>query len=317
MREGVTRAARTLGVSQRRACGAVGQPRSTQRYRPTKPDTDRPVVATMLALAKKHPRYGYRRIHAMLAREGFRAGRDRVHRLWRLHRLRVPRRTIKRRRLGAAENGVVRRRAERIDHVWTYDFVSDQTADGRRLKILTVEDEFTRECLALEVARSITSRDVIGVLGELFAVRGAPGHIRSDNGPEFIADRVRAYLGKAKIGTLYIERGAPWENGYAESFHGRLRDELLNSEVFLELPDAKDQGARWSREYNHHRPHSSLAYRTPAAFAATCAGATPLRGPDTQRNTRRLSQRLVYESGAGQDGRTKQRVETTVRTVAQ
>jgi len=172
MREGVTRAAQTLGVSQRRACAAAGQPRSTQRYTATKPLADRPLVAAMLALARKHPRYGYRRIHAMLRLDGFRVGRDRVHRLWRLHHLRVPRRTIKRRRLGTAENGVVRRQSERVDHVWTYDFVSDQTADGRRLKILTVEDEFTRECLALEVARSIPSRGVIGVLRELFAVRG-------------------------------------------------------------------------------------------------------------------------------------------------
>jgi len=255
MREGVARAVGALGVSQRRACAAAGQPRSTQRYRATKPLADRPLVAAMLALAQKHPRYGYRRIHAMLRRDGFRAGRDRVHRLWRLHHLRVPRRTIKRRRLGTAENGVVRRRAERIDHVWTYDFVSDQTADGRRLKILTVEDEFTRECLGLEVARSITSRGVIGVLRELFAVRGTPGHIRSDNGPEFIATRVRSWLEDNDVGPLYIEPGAPWQNAFGESFNGKLRDECLNLELFTGLAEAQVVVEDFRLEYNHRRPH--------------------------------------------------------------
>jgi transposase InsO family protein len=277
MREGVTRAVRTLGVSQRRACTAVGQPRSTQRYWVTKPDTDRPLVAAMMALARRHPRYGYRRIHALLTHEGFRVGRDRVHRLWRLHHLRVPRRTIKRRRLGTAENGVVRRRAERIDHLWTYDFVSDQTADGRRIKILTVEDEFTRECLALEAARSITSRDVIGVLRELFALRGVPAHIRSDNGPEFIAKRVRAWLEDNEVGPLYIEPGAPWQNAIGESFNGKLRDECLNLELFTSLAEARVVLEDFRLEYNHRRPHSSLGYDTPAAFAATCRQAPPLR----------------------------------------
>jgi transposase InsO family protein len=213
----------------------------------------------------------------MLTREGFRVGRDRVHRLWRLHHLRVPRRTIKRRRLGTSENGVVRRRAERIDHVWTYDFVSDQTADGRRIKILTVEDEHTRECLALEVARSITSRDVIGVLGELFAVRGAPAFIRSDNGPEFIADRVRSWLEDNAVGPLYIEPGAPWQNAFGESFNGKLRDECLNLELFTSLAEARVVLDDFRLEYNHRRPHSSLGYDTPAAIAATCRRAPPLR----------------------------------------
>lgn len=212
----------------------------------------------------------------MLKHEGFRVGRDRVHRLWRLHHLRVPRRTIKRRRLGTSENGVVRRRAERIDHVWTYDFVSDQTADGRRLKILTVEDEFTRESLALEVGRSITSRDVIRVLDELFAVRGAPWFIRSDNGPEFIAGRVRAWLERNEVGPLYIEPGAPWQNAFGESFNGKLRDECLNLELFTSLAEARVVLEDFRREYNHRRPHSSLDYETPAVFAASCRQAPPL-----------------------------------------
>jgi transposase InsO family protein len=230
----------------------------------------------MLKLAGKHPRYGYRRIHAMLKHEGFRVGRDRVHRLWRLHNLRVPRRRIRRKRLGTSENSVARRRAAHPDHVWTYDFVSDQTTDGRRLKILTVEDEFTRECLALEVGRRFTGRDVVGVLRELLAIRGAPRHIRSDNGPEFIAGSVRGWLGEHGVGPLYIEPGSPWENGVGESFNGKLRDELLNGELFTGLTEARVVLGDYRQHYNHHRPHSSLGYVTPASFAAACRPAPPL-----------------------------------------
>ena len=276
MREGVERAARTLEISERRACRAVGQARSTQRYKAGKPGTDRPLVEAMLELAREHPRYGYRRIHAMLKDDGFRAGRDRVHRLWRLHGLRVPRRRIKRRRLGSSANGVVRHRAGRIDHVWTYDFVSDQTTDGRRLKILTVEDEFTRECLALEVGRTFTGRDVVDVLRELFLIRGTPKHIRSDNGPEFIAKTVRSWLEENGVGPLYIEPGAPWENGVGESFNGKLRDELLNGELFTSLLEARVVLGDYRGHYNHRRPHSSLGYMPPAAFASACRQAPPL-----------------------------------------
>jgi len=230
----------------------------------------------MLGLAREHPRYGYRRIHAMLQADGFRAGRDRVHRLWKLHGLRVPRRRIRRRRLGSSENGIVRHRAERIDHVWTYDFVSDQTTDGRRLKILTVEDEFTRECLALEVGRTFTGKDVVNVLRELFLIRGAPKHIRSDNGPEFIARSVRGWLDANEVGPLYIEPGAPWENGVGESFNGKLRDELLNGELFTSLTEARVVLGDHRRHYNHRRPHSSLGYQPPASFASACRQAPPL-----------------------------------------
>lgn len=212
----------------------------------------------------------------MLKDDGFRAGRDRVHRLWRLHNLRVPRRRIKRRRLGSSENGILRRRAEHIDHVWTYDFVSDQTTDGRRLKILTVEDEYTRECLALEVGRTFTGKDVVNVLRELFLIRGTPKHIRSDNGPEFIAKAVRSWLEENGVGPLYIEPGAPWENGVGESFNGKLRDELLNGELFTSLIEARVVLGDHRRHYNHRRPHSSLGYTTPAAFAAACRQAPPL-----------------------------------------
>jgi len=243
----------------------------------TKGFTDRPLVSALLELAREHPRYGYRRIHALLRHEGFRASVGRVHRLWRLHGLRVPRRTIKRRRLGSSANGVGRRRAEHADHIWTYDFVKDQTIDGRPLKILTVEDEFTRECLASPVGRRFTSRGVIGVLRELFMLRGVPRHIRSDNGPEFIAKAVRAWLETSGVGPLFIEPGAPWENAFGESFNGKLRDECLNLELFTSLREAEVVLDEFRLEYNHRRPHSSLGYQTPAAFAAATRGASPLR----------------------------------------
>lgn len=259
-------------------CRAIGQPRSSQRYRARGPtDEEQRLVKRIHELVRRHPRYGYRRIWALLRAEGWRVNRKRIHRLWKQEKLKVPKKQHKRRSLGSSANGVARRGAERKDDVWCWDFIHDSDARGRPLKWLSIVDEYTRECLALEVDRSITSRDVIDVLAELLLVRGVPRHIRSDNGPEFIADRVRGYLGMAQVGTLYIERGAPWENGCAEAFHGRVRDELLNVEEFLDLRDAKVHGARWKSEYNHRRPHSSLGYQTPAAFAASCVGATPLR----------------------------------------
>lgn len=267
----------TLKLPERRVCKAVGQPRSTQRYKATKVETDKPLVAAMQELAGKNPRFGYRRIHAMLEREGFRAGPDRVHRLWRKHGLRVPRKVHKRRRLGTSKNGITRLQARRIDHVWTYDFVKDQTLDGRSIKILTVVDEYTRECLALVVARSITAAAVAGVLRGLFASRGVPGHIRSDNGPEFIARSVRDWLEENRVGPLYIEPGAPWQNGVGESFNGKLRDECLNMELFTSLAEARVVIEDYREHYNQHRPHSSLNYHTPAAFAAACRQAPPLR----------------------------------------
>ena len=170
-------------VSERRACQVLDQPRSTQRYAIRERDDERPLVQRMLALARRHPRYGYRRIWALLRSDGYRVNRKRVYRLWRKEGLKVPRKQRKRRRLGHSGNGCVRHRAERINHVWCYDFVSDQTVDGRTVKFLTIEDEYTRECLAIEVERSITSREVIETLRYLFEIRGAPEHIRSDNGP--------------------------------------------------------------------------------------------------------------------------------------
>jgi len=276
-------------VSERRACQVLAQPRSTQRYSVRERDDEKPLVQRMLELVRRHPRYGYRRVWALLRRDGFRVNVKRVYRLWRKEDLKVPRKQRKKKRLGHSGNGCVRHRAEHINHVWCYDFVSDQTVDGRTVKFLTIEDEYTRECLAIEVERSITSREVIDTLRYVFEVRGAPQHIRSDNGPEFIAKALRRWLAEADVKTLYIEPGAPWQNGFNESFNGKLRDELLNGELFTSLKEAKVVTEDYRLEYNHRRPHSSLDYETPAAFAARCGlaaadaalGAPPQTPPGT------------------------------------
>jgi putative transposase len=228
------------------------------------------LVQRMLELVGEHPRFGYRRIWALLRREGWRVNRKRVYRLWRQQGLKVPRRKKKRRRLGHSGNGCVRYHALAKDHVWAWDFIHDRTADGRPLKWLSVVDEYTRECLALEVARSMTAARVVQILAGLIRERGAAVHIRSDNGPEFIAVVIRKWLAGAEVGPLYIVPGAPWENGYAESFHARLRDELLEREDFSSPLEARVLSAAWKQEYNHGRPHSALGYQTPAEFAKTC-----------------------------------------------
>jgi putative transposase len=268
----VERVRRALGqerVSQRRACAVLGQARSSQRY-PRKISEDGPaVVARMHELVRAHPRFGYRRIWALLRAEGFRVNRKRVYRLWKKEGFRVPRKQHKKRRLGVSENGILRRRAQGVNEVWCWDFIHDRDAAGRPLKWLLLEDEFTREGLAVEVGRSIKAADAIDVLAAVMLIRGVPGSLRSDNGPEFIAQALRGYLEKAGVGTLYIEPGAPWQNGYAESFGGRFRDELLDAEVFEGLEEARELSAWWQSEYNHRRPHSSLRYMTPAAYAAS------------------------------------------------
>jgi putative transposase len=250
----------------------------TQRYKIKQPDKDKPLVAAMRRLAGKYPRYGYRFITAKLHQEGWQVNKKRVQRLWRKEGLQVPyRRKIKRTR-GSSENACFVKKAEFINHVWTYDFIEDQSEDGRKLKFLTVLDEWTRESLAIEVGRSVRAKDVIGVLYYLFMVRGAPGFIRSDNGSEFIANAIKQWLKNKRVETLYIEPGCPWENGYAESFQGKFRDELLDREVFYSVKEAKALAEGWRGEYNNHRPHSGLGYMTPAAFAAGCipsVSATP------------------------------------------
>jgi transposase InsO family protein len=251
------------------------------------------LVERMRDLARQRPRFGYRRIAALLRREAWRASDTRVFRLWRQEGLKVPQKKRKRRRLGTSENGCHRRRAEHRDHVWCWDFVFDRTASGSALKWLSIVDEYTRECLALKVDRSITSEDVIDTLAELFAMRGVPQCIRSDNGPEFIAQAIRRWLAQVDVQTLYVEPGSPWENGYAESFHSRLRDEFLALEIFENLRAARELTAAWKEDYNHHRPHGSLGYQTPTEFAAACAASAPA-APALQQHTRRDQEEVPF-----------------------
>jgi putative transposase len=245
----------------------VGQPRATQRRPPARRAADDRLERRVLELVRVHPRFGYRRVWALLRAEGWRVNRKRVYRLWRRLGLRVPKKHRKKRRLGSSANACHRRRAEYPRHVWCWDFIHDRTADGRPLKWLSVVDEYTRECLALEVRRGLTAAAVVAALTALVRRRGAPAHVRSDNGPEFIARAIRAWLEKERVGALYIAPAAPWENGCAEAFHSRLRDELLDAEEFTSLLEARVLADQWRHEYNHERPHSALGYRTPAAFA--------------------------------------------------
>lgn len=291
-RAAVTQVRSELGLSERRACQAIGQPRSSQRYQ-AKPRGDEPrLIQRMLQLVRQRPRFGYRRIAALLRADGFRASESRVLRLWRKEGLKVPPKKRKRRRLGVKENGCDRQRATHRNHVWAWDFVFDKTSSGSPLKWLSIVDEHTRECLALKCDRSITSEDVIDTLCELFAMHGVPGHIRSDNGPEFTAKVIQRWLDQLDVGTLYIEPGCPWQNGYAESFHSRLRDEFLAVEEFESLVAARKLTAAWREDYNHHRPHSSLGYVAPSEFATRCpasapepVSATPQQAPPLQQGS--------------------------------
>jgi transposase InsO family protein len=213
-------------------------------------------------------RYGYRRITALLRNEGWRVNHKRVWRIWRQAGLKVPQRQPKRGRLWLNDGSCVRLRPEHKNHVWTYDFVFDRTHNGCPLKMLTVVDEYSRESLAIEVARRLTSKDVIRVMARLMLKHGVPAHIRSDNGPEFVAKVLREWLHRLDVEALFIEPGSPWENGYIESFNGKLRDELLNGEIFYTLQEARVLIEMWRRHYNQVRPHSSLGYRPPAPEAA-------------------------------------------------
>jgi len=274
-------------LSQRRACQALGVSRSTVRYQCQQDDDEaRRLVARMHELVRKHPRYGYRFIGAKLRQEGWHVNSKRIYRLWRREGFRVPRKTRKKRRLGHSGNSCIRRRAEHPDHVWTWDFIHDRTTSGQPLKWFAITDEFTRECLALEVDRSLTADRVLDVLTNLFLTRGVPRHIRSDNGPEFIATAIRHHAEQVGLEMLYIGPGSPWENGFAESFFSRLRDELLNCEEFANLAEARWFARRRQQEHNHERPHSSLGYQTPSEFAAACAASAPA-APALQQHTRR------------------------------
>jgi len=221
----------------------------------------------MTELATQYWRYGCRRITAMLHNEGWKINHKRVERLWRQEGLKVPQRQPKRRRLWLNDGSCVRLRPLYRNHVWSYDFVQTRTHDSRSFRMLTIIDEYTRECLAIDIGRKLTKEDVLYCLTSLFVCRGIPEHIRSDNGSEFTAKAVRSWLQRLGIKTLYIEPGSPWENGYIESFNGKLRDELLNGEIFDTLFEAKVIVERWRREYNYIRPHSSLGYKPPAPEA--------------------------------------------------
>lgn len=253
-----------LGVSERRACRVLRQHRSTQRKAPTTPDDEAALKADIIALARQYGRYGYRRITALLRDAGWAVNKKRVERIWRCEGLKVPHKQPKRSRLWLNDGSCVRLRPERPNHVWSYDFVSDRTHDGRAFRMLCVIDEFTRENLTIRVARKLKATDVIDVLADLFILRGVPTHIRSDNGPEFVATALREWIAAVGAKTAYIEPGSPWENGYCESFNGKLRDELLNGEIFYTLNEARIVIESWRRHYNTVRPHSSLGYRPPA-----------------------------------------------------
>jgi transposase InsO family protein len=246
----------------------LGQARATQRFRPLVCGEESRLVDDVTQLATKYGRYGYRRITALLNNDmGWQVNHKRVERIWRQEGLKVPKKQPKRRRLWLNDGSCIRLRPEHKDHVWSYDFVIARTSDGRPFKMLTILDEYTRECLAILVERRIISEDVINQLYTLFLLRGVPEHIRSDNGPEFTAKAIRKWLTRVGVKTLFIEPGSPWENGYIESFNGKLRDELLNREIFTTLIEAKVLIGGWRKEYNQVRPHSSLGYRPPAPEA--------------------------------------------------
>jgi len=276
-----------LGVSERRACRVLGQHRSTQRKVPQTSDDEAALTADIIALATHYGRYGYRRITAMLRRSGWAVNRKRVERIWRREGLKVPQKQPKRGRLWCNETSCIRLRPQHPNHVWSYDFVQDRTHNGRSFRMLNIIDEFTRECLTIRVGRKLKAVDVIDTLSDLFILHGVPGHIRSDNGPEFIAKAVREWIAAVGARTAYIMPGSPWENGYCESFNSKLRDELLNGEIFYTLEEAKVVIEGWRRHYNTVRPHSALGYRPPAPEAvqwpATHPGpaspATPVVAP--------------------------------------
>jgi len=260
----VLQVSQKLAVSERRACKVLEQARATQRRSLSPPSDEKQLTEDIIGLATKYGRYGYRRITALLNNEhGWKVNHKRVERIWRKEGLKVPKKQPKRGRLWLNDGSCIRLRPEHKDHVWSYDFMIDRTADGGPFKILNIIDEYTRECLAILVARRIKNQDVIDLLFHLFIFRAISEHIRSDNGPEFTARAIRKWLARLGVKTLFIEPGSPWENGYIESFNGKLRDELLNREIFTTLEEAKVLIEQWRREYNQVRPHSARNYRPP------------------------------------------------------
>ena len=254
-------------MSERRGCRLVNQPRGTQRYRPTQREDEDALTQAIIQLASQYGRYGYRRITALLQCAGWQVGKDRVERIWRREGLKVPKRQKPRGRLWLNDGSCVRLRPTHRSHVWSYDFMSARTHDGRSARILNLIDEYTRECLLIRAERRWSSAKVIGALADVMVMRGIPEHLRSDNGPEFVAKDLRQWLANTGAKTLYIEPGSPWENGYCESFNSKLRDELLNGEIFYSIKELRVLAERWRVHYNTVRPHSSLGYRPPAPEA--------------------------------------------------
>ena len=254
-------------MSERLACRVLGQHRSTQRKVPTGRSDDAALTGDIIALATAYGRYGYRRVTALLRSVGWVVNVKRVERIWRQEGLKVPSRQPRKGRLWLNDGSCVRLRPERANHVWSYDFVEGRTHDGRNFRMLNVIDEFTRECLTIRIDRRLRSTEVIDVLCDLFILRGAPCHIRSDNGPEFVAKAVRQWIAAVGAQAAFIEPGSPWENGYCESFNSKLRDELLNGEIFYSLAEARVVIEGWRQHYNTVRPHSSLGYKPPAPNA--------------------------------------------------
>lgn len=255
--------------SQRQACELVRVARSSARYQPQSHPEEVELMSQIRRLAQENPAYGCPRITALLRRQGCLVNHKRVHRLWKQEGLQLPRRRPRKQRRGP--KGEVVNRAEYYNHVWSYDFLEDQTEAGSKLRILTVLDEYTRECLEIRVERSISATKVIDTLEWLGLVRGLPDYIRSDNGPEFVAQAIQQWLQENHCQTLYIKPGSPWENPYIESFNGKLREECLNRYAFANGREAQDIITGWREEYNHHRPHSSLGFQTPAEFTASVA----------------------------------------------
>ena len=265
---------RQFRISERRACAVLGQHRSTQRKLARGRDDEAALTADIIELARTYGRYGYRRITALLRHAGWAVNAKRVQRIWRQEGLKVPQKQPKRGRLWLNDGSCVRLRAQRANHVWSYDFVEDRTHDGRKFRMLCVIDEFTREALAIRVKRRLNSTDVLETLADLMILRGPPAYIRSDNGPEFIATALREWIAAVGSQTGYIEPGSPWENGYCESFNSKLRDELLNGEIFFSLAEAQVLIEAWRRHFNSVRPHSSLKYRPPAPEAIVARSRT-------------------------------------------
>ena len=253
-----------LGVSERRACKVLNQPRSVQRHNSNKTVEEEALRADIVCLASTYGRYGYRRITALLRTGGWVVNHKRVERIWREEGLRVPIKQPKRGRLYLNDGSCIRLRPCSKNHVWSYDFVSDRLHNGKKIRMLTVIDEYTRKCLAIHVGSSLKADDVLETLSTLFITEGVPDYIRSDNGSEFTAKALRTWLESIGVKTAYIEPGSPWENGYNESFNGKLRDELLNREIFYSLKEAQVLIEQWRRHYNEVRPHSSLGYKPPA-----------------------------------------------------